>query len=156
MSRGRKGGLGRLLAAAMLASIAVTAPALAASEVSKPRKDVENVPGDYIQLDTLWVPVMGGGSKPIYLGLILRLWPGPDTRYEGCVEAPWIAEAMLLYFNEHPLEREQYDTVATLRKLVEKIITQHTGGKRLYRQVDILREPEMPDQDSQILTNTCR
>lgn len=156
MGRGRAHALGRLMAAAVAASLVATAPALAASEVSKPRRDVENVPGDYIQLDTLWVPVLGGSGKPIFLGLILRLWPGPDTRYEACVEAPWITEAMLLYFNEHPLERDQYETAATLRKLVEKIISQHTGGRRIYRQIDILREPEMPDQDSQILTNTCR
>lgn len=125
------------------------------SKAAKPRTQVEDVPGKYIQLETAWVPVIDHKGRPSYHGLVVRLWPGPDTRYEACVQAPWVAEALLIHFNDVPIDRDTFEDAKRLNKIVSDVVKQATDQK-LYRQAEAFHEFVIPDEDSAMLSNTCK
>lgn len=148
--------LGLAAAAAMLAGAAAAAPALAQSKkTTKPRSQVEDVPGEYIQLETLWVPVLNAAGRPTYLGLVVRLWPGGTTRYDACLQTPWVHEALLIHFSDSPLDRKTYDDDKALNRQVNDVVDR-VAGSNVYRKAEAFRQFVTPDEDSSILSATCK
>lgn len=125
------------------------------AKTSKPRSQVDDIPGDYIQLETLWVPVLNQAGRAAYLGMVVRLWPGGQTRYEACVKAPWMGEALLIHFNDHPLDRATYEDDKRLNKLVAAVIEAEVGTA-VYRKSHAFREFVVPDEESAMLTLACK
>ena len=149
-----------LLTAALLAfplavSPMATTPAHAAEKASKPRSKVEEVPGDYIQLETLWVPVVNRAGNNGYMGLVVRLWPGDTTRYEGCIAAPHAADALMVDFNKSPLQPDIYYDDTKLLQRVTSVVNQKVADKT-YKKIEVIRDFVSPDDQSGMLTLTCR
>lgn len=154
------GGLVRFGVGALAALLAVIpgGPADAASEgrkTTKPRVQVDEVPGDYIQLDPIWVPVMNRSGRPIYLGVVLRLYPGGETRFEACVTAPHVADWLIIEFNRHPMTREDYEDLPALKKRITDLIEKKAGAST-YRQIEVMHDHQPPDEDSGSLSETCK
>lgn len=149
----------KLLAAAALA-VALAAPAALAGsggqKASKPRVDVENVPGDYIQPEPVWFPVATEGrGRPIYLGVTLRLHPSSERRFDACVLAPHVTDWIVVDFNREPPTRKVYDDAVKLRTRIEQLIAAK-AGRGVFRQVEVLREHRAPDEASAELSDTCK
>lgn len=141
--------------ALLVAAAGLSAPAAAADKTTKPRSQVEDVPGDYIQLETLWVPIRNRSGGVNYLGLVVRLWPGPTSRYEACLASPKMGDALLVAFNKDPITYEVYNDDKKLIKAVSDIIFSKVE-KKVYMKVEIFRDFVLPDADSGMLTITCR
>lgn len=144
-----------LFAAPLLVASVVMTPADAAEKASKPRSQVEDVPGDYIQLETLWVPVVNRAGNTGYMGLVVRLWPGDTTRYEGCIGAPHAADALMVDFNKSPLPPDVYYDDKKLLQRVTSVVNQKVADKT-YKKIEIIRDFVSPDDQSGMLTLTCR
>lgn len=163
MKRGLGTNGGRLRAvlgaAAVVAALAGPATALAGSggqKASKPRVDADSVPGDYIQPEPVWFPVVPEGrGRPIYLGVSLRLHPSSDRRFDACVLAPHVTDWIVVDFSRAPPTRKDYDDPVKLRNRIEALIVAK-AGRGLYRQVEVLREHRAPDEASAELSNMCK
>jgi hypothetical protein len=147
-------GLCALLALVLLGTSWV-GQAEAADKTTKPRSQVEDVPGDYIQLETLWVPIRNRAGGVNFLGLVVRLWPGPDSRYEACLASPKMGDALLVAFNQNPISHEDYIDDKRLKQLVSDIVYSKVE-KKVFMKIEIFREFVLPDADSGVLTITCR
>lgn len=143
-----------LLGAASIALLAAPAVAQGAT-VGKPRDEVESVPGDYIQLDTIWVPVRTGGQRPRYMGMVVRLYPAREARYDACVTAPAVTEHILTRLNQHPLALALWEDTGKLGKLITALVDEAIEAP-LYTRVEVLGHMEVPDEESALLTLTCR
>lgn len=130
-------------------------PAVAAEKTTKPRIQVNDVPGDYIQLETLWVPVVNRAGSNGYMGLVVRLWPGAETRLDACLTAPHVADALMVDFNRHPLERDVYENDKKLLARIQQVITAQ-GYDKAYKKIEAIHDFAAPDENSVMLTLTCR
>lgn len=145
-----------LLTATLLTGVAVPAWAQSGGKkAAAPRENVEDVPGDYIQIETLWVPIISTSGSVLYRGLVLRLWPGDTTRYEACIITPFVGDYLITKLNEKPVGNDFYTDEKQMRQLIETMVIQK-AGKGIFKRVDILKDFAVPDQDSAILTRTCR
>jgi hypothetical protein len=137
-------------------TLAATAPMGAASaQTTKPRSQVEDVPGAYIQLETVWLPVLNAAGRPTYLGIVVRLWPGPTTRYEACVAVPEVADQLLVHFNRQPMTREAYEDDKARDKQIMEVVVR-TVGKGVFIKAESYRDFVIPDEESAILSATCK
>lgn len=130
------------------------AGAMAAEPTAKSRSEAEEMAGEYIQLETVWMPVMTDG-KAAYQGVVVRLWPRDDARYDACVKAPWVAEALLIHFNDTPIDRATFEDEKALDKIVDEVVAGATQ-KKIYRKVEIFTQFVIPDEASAILSNSCK
>lgn len=130
-------------------------PAVAGEKTSKPRVQANDIPGDYIQLETLWVPVVNRAGSNGYMGLVVRLWPGEQTRLDACFAAPHVADALMVDFNRNPLERDVYENDKKLVARIQKIVTDQ-GYNKAYKKIEAIHDFVAPDENSAMLTLTCR
>jgi hypothetical protein len=144
-----------VVAAALSLSITLPSTAQAAEKTTKPRSQVEDVPGEYIQLETLWVPIRNRAKGVNFLGLVVRLWPGPETRYEACIASAKIGDALLVAFNKDPMGYDIYQDDKKLLALITSIVHSQVEAK-VYMKIETFREFVLPDQESGLLTITCR
>lgn len=144
-------GIGALLASA----VSLPHPASAAEKSAKPRSEVDQVPGDYIQLETLWVPVRNKHGGTNFLGLVVRLWPGDKTRYEACIDAPKMTDALLVTYNKTPMPIDTYMDDEAMLQSISDVIESHTE-KGVFKKVEAFKDFVIPDNDSAALSLTCR
>ncbi|WP_041795609.1 hypothetical protein [Pararhodospirillum photometricum] len=69
----------------------------------RPRDEADLTGGEMIQLEPMWVPVMNRGRGPVFYGITVQLTPQPDKIPDACYKTPWVTEALVLYFHDHPL-----------------------------------------------------
>lgn len=144
-----------LMAVVLLGALPLT-PAEAKDKASKPRIQVDDVPGNYIQLETLWVPVVNRAGNTGYMGLVVRLWPADDKRYEACIAAPKVGDSLMVDFNKSPLDPEVYNDTKKLVARMIAVIAAHQEDPKIFRKVEAIRDFVSPDEDSAMLTLTCR
>lgn len=134
-------------------------------KASKPRSEANVIPGDYIQLDIIWIPVVEG-QKALYQGLFVRLnvppvpepvggAPPSTARYQACVRAPWARQAIIANFNDIPASRAEFGDEAKLKRRVEQAV-QTISKEKVYRSVEVSTNVLTPDADSAMLSNTCK
>lgn len=134
-------------------------------KAAKPRSEANVIPGDYIQLDVIWIPVVDG-RKTLYQGLFVRLNvpPAPEpvegappstARYQACVQAPWARQAIIANFNDIPASRPEFGDEAKLKRRVEQAV-QTISKEKVYRSVEVSTNVLTPDADSAMLSNTCK
>ncbi|NKD85846.1 hypothetical protein HEQ63_06575 [Haematospirillum jordaniae] len=134
-------------------------------KASKPRSEANAVPGDYIQLDVIWIPVVDG-QKTLYQGLFVRLFvppppepvegaPPSNARYQACVKAPWARQAIIAALNDIPASRKEFADEAKLKRRVEQAV-QTISKEKVYRSIEISTNVLVPDADAAMLSNTCK
>lgn len=145
-----------LLTAAMLCLAGGEAMAQGSGQKSAPPRDqVDTIDGDYIQIETLWVPVISSGGSVLYRGLVLRLWPGDATRYEACVVTPYVGEHIIIALNQTPVTNDIYSDSKLMRQRISDLVDQK-AGKGVFKTVEILKDFKIPDEGSATLSRTCR
>lgn len=123
-----------------------------------PRADVENQPGRYYQLQMLWIPVeIGTPSRPRinYIGIVVRLWPLPDKRYEACLQVPWLNERILAWFNDNPPDRRTFENRYQLNQMIFDVVQANTP-ERLFEKSETFYEFVAPDVESDIVSRACQ
>lgn len=144
------------LTAATLAPPTVEA-ASGGQKASKRRIDVDDVAGNYIQPEPVWVPVQrtGRGGRPIFLGMTVRMHPGSERRFEACVLAPHVTDWIVVDFNRAPPTREDYDDIAKIRNRITDLVTAK-AGRGVFRQIEILHEHQAVEESSAALSDMCK
>jgi len=125
-------------------------------EALPPRTKADTVGGDYIQLHTLWLPVLQG-RRSRYEAFTVRLAPNPDKLVPACLKAPWAHEAVLMALNEQPVTVEDMthlDAKALRDRLVARIATQVEPN--LFTDVMVLSGILDAEPTSATLSEMCR
>lgn len=151
------------LAVALLAVMPVVAapPAHAEGKGSQGKKaapkpsDVPDLPGDYFQLETVWVPVIGAAGHPLYQGMMIRMWPAPDKRYEACVATPHIEEDLISWFNDNPIDLDTYSDTAKMAERITRIAEKRVGPD-VFAKIEVFHEFLIPDRDSELISRACK
>lgn len=144
------------LMAAVVMAFALSGPALAQQKkAAKPKSQVEDVPGNFVQLDVIWVPVGNPGDQPVYRGIFLRLFLSETERYEGCVKVAYVPEMVIIALADKPLTKKEFSDPKTLKTLIESIIMKNTD-RRLYRQIEVSTQDMPLTKEDEALTNTCK
>lgn len=152
--------LGAICLAALLtggASLLTPQPAQAqqSKKTAKPKSQIDNVPGNFVQLDVVWVPVADPGDRPVYQGLFVRLYLSDTERYEGCVKIAYIPEILIIALSDNPIRKRDYSDPKKLQTLIEGIIMKETG-RRLYRQIEVSTQDMPYTKEEEGPSNTCK
>jgi len=147
----------------LLCLILVAAPTagFAADKGSQGKKaapkpsDVDDLPGDYYQLETMWVPVLGAGGHPLYQGLVIRLWPGRDTRVAACLATQRIEEDILTHFNDDPIDLDTYTDTGKLVEIIKELAAKRAGDDA-FQKVEVFHDFITPDRDSELVSRACK
>lgn len=158
-------------------------------KTAKPRSEVNAVPGEYIQLNVIWIPV-SDGKTTIYKGIFVRLYvpPSPDleesepqegepqenekqkaqkqknekkkdipedARFRACVLTSWAREAIITHFSDIPASLGEFGDPEKLNRRVEQAV-QTISEKEVYEKVEASTEILVADEQSEMLSNTCR
>lgn len=147
------------LAAALALATAVLAGApepAEAQKVPRSRLEIDDVGGNFIQPEPVWVPVQAKGrGRPIYLGLLLRLHPHSERRFEACVLTPHVTDWIVIDFNQKPPTRAEFDDTAKMRKRVEDLVIAK-AGRGVFRQIEVMEESTAVDEVNAELTLMCK
>ena len=137
----------------------------------KPRSEVDTVPEEYIQLYVIWIPV-SDGQTTIYKGIFVRLYAPPppsdepqenakkktfpaDGRLRACILAPWAQEAIIAHFSDIPASLSEFADPEKLHRRVKQAV-QTISEKEVYEKIEVSTEILMADEQSEMLSNTCR
>jgi len=153
------------VAALVLAPLAPT-PALAEDQPKKqtgsggkktaPKpSQVDEIPGDYFQLEASWVPVIRNDGAVIYESMVLRVFPEDDQRVAVCLLTPHLEEDLMIWFNNNLLSIDTYNTPAKLDKYVNDIVVKRIPPE-MTKKIDILTIFKPPDQDSEVVSRACK
>jgi hypothetical protein len=133
-----------------IAGVTSVAPVLAAEEganqkdkiTKRPRYDAGLTGGTIIQLETMWIPIVGSGNRRQYLGMTVQLMPNPDRVVEACYITPWVTEALITYFNANGLsraDRRDLDGTAFTKALIAEVDRVAKPG--VFRGVKVIDSP---------------
>lgn len=114
--------LGAVLAGALVAVLA--GPAVAQSSSSGPTRDqAAQIPGQYIMLDPVWVPVHDVARDRFYSGgMLIRLEPAEGYRLDACYLVPRLIDGIVVSFFENPITRRDLQGKEPARKRIQEII----------------------------------
>lgn len=159
--------LASLAALVLLLSALAPKPALAEDEAPKKQtgsggkkvapkpSQVDDIPGEYFQLEASWVPVIRQDGAVIYESMVLRIYPEDEQRVAVCMLTPHLEEDLMIWFNNNLLSIDTYNTPAKLEHYVDDIVYKRIKPEMLKR-VDILTIFKAPDQDSEVVSRACK
>ena len=124
-------------------------------KAAKPKNQIDDVPGNFVQLDVVWVPVADPGERPIYQGIFVRLYLSDTERYDGCVKISYVPEMLIIALSDSPIRKRDYSDPKKLQSLIESIIMKGTG-RRLYRQIEVSTQDMPYTKEEEGPTNTCK
>ena len=141
------------------------------NKAAKPRSEVNSVPGEYIQLNVIWIPVSDGHST-IYKGIFVRLYAPPppssepqenekkkpvpeDARLRACILTSWAREAIIAHFSDIPASLGEFGDPERLHRRIEQAV-QTISEKDVYEKIEVSTEVLVADEQSEMLSNTCR
>ncbi|MBK1666170.1 hypothetical protein CKO38_17510 [Rhodospirillum rubrum] len=105
------------------------------------RNDAALTGGEIIELETLWIPTAGSRQPRRYIGITVRLVANTARLEEACYTAPWVNEALIIYFNDHPLAgTEGALAVPALTKAL-KTLADQVAGKDVFKVVKMIDGP---------------
>ncbi|HCF17728.1 MAG TPA: hypothetical protein DEV96_06750, partial [Rhodospirillum rubrum] len=105
------------------------------------RNDAALTGGEIIELETLWIPTAGNRQPRRYIGVTARLVANTTRLEEACYTAPWVNEALIIYFNDHPLAgTEGALAVPALTKAL-KTLADQVAGKDVFKVVKMIDGP---------------
>lgn len=139
-------------------AVAVTPQPAAAQQgkkTAKPKSQIDDVPGSFVQLDVVWAPVADPGERPIYQGLFVRLYLSETERYEGCVKIAYIPEMLIIALSDNPIRKRDYSDPKKLQSIIESIVMKGTG-RRLYRQIEVSTQDMPYSKEEEGPSNTCK
>ena len=140
-------------------------------KAAKPRSEVDTVPGEYIQLNVVWIPV-SDGQTTIYKGIFVRLYAPPppsdeppektkrktfpeDGRLRACILTSWAREAIITHFSDIPASLGEFANSEKLHRRVEQAV-QTISERDVYEKIEVSTEVLVADEQSEMLSNTCR
>ncbi|WP_147164726.1 hypothetical protein [Pararhodospirillum oryzae] len=123
----------------------------------RPRNEAELTGGELIQLETMWIPASEPGGRRQYFGMTVRLYPETGRFADACYKAPWVNEALINYFHQHPLEQASQaalDRDALRRAL--KALVDTVAGLGVIKTITILDgASEPPTENDADLSLVC-
>jgi len=125
-------------------------------ETVLPRTEADHVPGEYMQLNVVWLPIYNK-NRSRYQSVTVRLVPHPEHRVAACFKAPWAHEAILMELTKNPMTVDDITHLKdkTLKaRLLARIDSQ--VGRDLYTDVILASGAVPADPESQRLSEMCR
>jgi len=116
---------------------------------------VEDMPGDYFQLEASWVPVMAASGKIIYQSMVLRLYPEDEERSATCALGPKVEEDLMIWFNDNIISMEVFNTPAKLEGYVNTIALKRLGEHRV-KKIEVMTIFKSPDSNSEVVSRACK
>ncbi len=116
---------------------------------------VEDMPGEYFQLEASWVPVMTPSGKIIYQSMVLRLFPEDEQRSATCALGPKLEEDLMIWFNDNILSMDTFTTPAKLESYVNTIAVKRLGEHRV-KKIEVMTIFKAPDSNSEVVSRACK
>lgn len=114
--------------------------------------------GEFIQLETHWIPGHRAGGRETLTAVTVRLQPNPLEPELACFAAPVLAEKFLIYFYENPLATVPPDNKTLFAQAQALLrIAKDVYGEGLLRGIDVLYGPQpVHHKVSERISKLCR